>query len=280
MDAGEGVVIPDEGLFQDKVARLKAGGASSVHVVADFDMTLTAGQSNEPGVRNSSWGAFESSAFRSPSFIAAYKALYKMYSPAIHDGSHNLVERDRLLHEWYGKTLELVMRNRISRQDIARAALSGVVAPRPGLGEFFDAAQRKEIPVVIFSAGLGDFIVPFLEHHKISLDGVQIVSNFYQFDQNGMITGQLNSTVHSLNKNESHADYGVHTIALGRPNVLLLGDFLADIHMADGERHETILSVGFLNAEEEHLGSFKRTFDAVVLSDVGLDLPTSILGAI
>ncbi len=65
-----------------------------------------------------------------------------------------------------------------------------------------------------------------------------------------------------------------------RKNVLLLVDHEGDIRMADGERHDTMLSVGFLNGELSHLESHRKTFDAVVLEDEGMDLPNQVLEAI
>lgn len=58
--------------------------------------------------------------------------------------------------------------------------------------------------------------------------------------------GQL---IHTFNKREgalSHAS-GLRVLQ-GRPNVLLLGDSLGDLTMADGvSEHQNILTIGFLN---------------------------------
>ena len=104
------------------------------------------------------------------------------------------------------------------------------------------------------------------------------MSNFYDFDETGAITSQRGSIVHSLNKNEAHTDYDIHRIAEGRRNVLLLGDYEHDITMADGEQHDTVLSVGFLNGEKKSLDHFKKIFDAIVVDeDATLGLPLHIL---
>lgn len=58
--------------------------------------------------------------------------------------------------------------------------------------------------------------------------------------------GQL---IHSFNKREGALARAAGLRALqGRPNVLLLGDSLGDLTMADGvSEHQNILTIGFLN---------------------------------
>jgi HAD superfamily hydrolase (TIGR01544 family) len=273
----QGVVAADAGGFNKKLARLKEGGSKNLHIVADFDMTLTAGTSADPNIRNSSWGALQSTILHPKWFTVAYEKLFETYSPVASGEVLSSAEKDRLLHEWYAKTVELVMQRGLKKADIIESARSGIIEPRKGLKEFFEIARRGSVPIVVFSAGLGDFIEEYLKFLDAYSDNVHIVSNFYTFDSSGLVVGQASNTVHSLNKNETHADYDVHAIAKGRTDVLLLGDFEFDIHMADGERHNRILSMGFLNGKHEYIEKFKNIFDAVIVEDVGLDFPISIL---
>ncbi|VDQ09499.1 unnamed protein product [Trichobilharzia regenti] len=42
--------------------------------------------------------------------------------------------------------------------------------------------HNHNIPVLVFSAGLGDVIDLFLHHSNVHYDNMRVVSNFMQFD--------------------------------------------------------------------------------------------------
>lgn len=62
----------------------------------------------------------------------------------------------------------------------------------------------------------------------------------------GLLQAFKGPLIHSFNKREGAVS---HVAELqGRPNVLLLGDSLGDLTMADGvPDHQNILTIGFLN---------------------------------
>ncbi|MCE9541782.1 haloacid dehalogenase-like hydrolase [Candidatus Kaiserbacteria bacterium] len=277
MEVPPGVSVPRTDVFSKKIEALRSDGVSRLHVVTDFDQTLTTEASSNPEIRNSSWGVLESPALQAASFIEAYKKNYATYSPVIWDDSIPYVERDKLLHEWYENVREVMREHGITHESLMRAARSDILLPRPGLGDFFSTARRGAIPVVVFSAGLGDVIEEYLRYRNITMQGVSVIANFHEYDEHGLPQAFRSGIIHSLNKNEAHGAYDVHEMASARPNVLLMGDFEHDIHMADGETHDTVLSVGFLNGRSNLLRRFQEVFDAVILDDVGLDFPTSIL---
>lgn len=117
--------------------------------------------------------------------------------------------------------------------------------------------------------------------------------------------GQL---IHILNKREGALSHAAGLRELqGRPNVLLLGDSLGDLTMADGvSEPEYILTIGFLNDQvrlvqcgpgisfismygfkklivclvfqvEERKESYINSFDIVLVKDETMDVPNAIL---
>jgi hypothetical protein len=53
---------------------------------------------------------------------------------------------------------------------------------------------------------------------------------------------------------------------------ILLGDSIGDLKMAEGVKHETKLTIGFLNHDEEKLlEQYAAAFDVVILQDSPLD---------
>ncbi len=64
----------------------------------------------------------------------------------------------------------------------------------------------------------------------------------------GELIGFPDDLIHSFNKNQSSVHNSDYFKKLeGRHNVLLLGDSLGDLKMADGAHPKNILTVGFLN---------------------------------
>ena len=57
-----------------------------------------------------------------------------------------------------------------------------------------------------------------------------------------------------------------------RQNLIIMGDICEDAHMADKEKHEQILKVGFFNEigekkSDESFAKFEETFDLLILND-------------
>ena len=57
-----------------------------------------------------------------------------------------------------------------------------------------------------------------------------------------------------------------------RQNLIVMGDICEDAHMADKEKHDHILKVGFFNEicenkSDKSLAKFEETFDLLILND-------------
>lgn len=97
---------------------------------------------------------------------------------------------------------------------------------RDGTHDLFKVLNTLNVPLLVFSAGLGDSILSVLKHAELMYPNVHIVSNFLQY-KNGILDGLDNNThtlIHLYNKNENAligTDYyeSVH----GRKHVILMG---------------------------------------------------------
>ena len=103
-------------------------------------------------------------------------------------------------------------------------------------------------------------------------------------DETKLIKGFTEPIIHIFNKNESAligTDFEKEIVK--RPNVMLLGDSLGDVHMAGRGlgfhgRIENILKIGFLNTKvDEFLKTYMDHFDIVLIDDSTFDIPNSIL---
>ncbi|MBA0775925.1 hypothetical protein Gotri_011007, partial [Gossypium trilobum] len=133
--------------------------------------------------------------------------------------------------------------------------------------------QEKDVPVLIFSAGLADIIEEVLRQkvHRY-FKNIKIVSNQMVFDDSGRLVSFKGKLIHSLNKNEHALDIdgavADNASVKQRTNVLLLGDHTGDLGMSDGLNYENRISVGFLNDNiEKNLESYRKAFDIVYLGE-------------
>lgn len=57
-----------------------------------------------------------------------------------------------------------------------------VVVNRDGCTWFFDQLQATDIPLLIFSAGIGDVIIEVIKHQATLHDNMKVVSNYLEYD--------------------------------------------------------------------------------------------------
>ena len=89
--------------------------------------------------------------------------------------------------------------------------------------------------------------------------------------------GYQKPVVHSGNKqNVLYEDQYIDSASL-KKNVIVMGDIVEDSHMASKSNHDTILAIGFLNKQYDHieaddviLKNFMKNFDLVITDDGSL----------
>ena len=110
-------------------------------------------------------------------------------------------------------------------------------------------------------------------------DNIHIIANFFDYDINGLVKGYKSGVIHTFNKNESQIrGHSYYNQIKFRENVILLGDGLGDVSMAEGLEHETIIRVGFLNENiEKHIVCFSACYDVLILNDGSMDYVNDLL---
>ncbi|GAA0169425.1 esterase [Lithospermum erythrorhizon] len=280
---GSEIIVNEPKLLQEKISAIRRDGPVKLQVIADFDATLTKywidglrGQSSHNLLQQSNH-----------EYDAKRQKLFDYYHPLEFNPSIPLSEKTKLMEEWWGQTHALLIEGGLTFDDIRTSVSKATIAFREGVIELFEFFEEKEVPVLIFSAGLADIIEEVLRQklHR-SFKNIRIVSNRMEFDQDGHLISFKGKTIHSLNKNEHALDMaaplheqlgGVNGVdddsssVRKRTNVLLLGDQVGDLGMSDGLNYETRISVGFLNCNiEKNLESYKTAFDVVYLNDAAM----------
>lgn len=232
---------------------------NSYYVVADFDKTITNGNSK------TSWSILAGSDLVPKEYIEDRDAYYKIYRPIELDESMDPDERREKVKEWFRLHIELFVKYKISEEvfEIASRDLR-IMEFRPGAKEFIEFLHKMNIPLVIISAGLGNFIECFLRNNGVYYDNIYVASNKIIFE-NGEATGVGDNIIHSLNKNEVSIPDDIKRKLEGRDRVLLLGDQKSDLLMVDEASHEKVIKIGLLTKETVDLkDSYVEDFDIVL----------------
>lgn len=190
----------------------------NVYVVADFDRTITKGNSK------TSWSILASSDLVPKTYIEERQALYDYYRPIEINESMDFELKSSLVKEWFKKHIELLIKYQVKEKDFETAATDlRVLEFRPGAKYFLEFLHENNIPLIIISAGIGNFIEMFLKNNNCYYNNIYISSNKIIF-KDGIAVGVDNNIVHSLNKNEVSLPEEIQNSVKDRNNIILLGD--------------------------------------------------------
>lgn len=274
------MVVGDAISLKNKIAAIRAAGASKLQVIADFDATLT--KYNINGQRGQTSHALLQQG--NPEYDLKRQKLYDHYHPLEICPTIPVEEKTKLMEEWWEKTHALLVEGGLTFDDIRKSVATARMEFREGLLELFQLLEENNVPILIFSAGLADIIEEVLRQKiQRTFKNIEIVSNRMVFDNKGDLLAFKGKTIHVLNKNEHALDMAaplhdkigavddpvIDYVAMKqRTNVILLGDHIGDLGMSDGLNYETRISVGFLNDKvNESLESYCKAFDIVFLND-------------
>ncbi|XP_056143950.1 cytosolic 5'-nucleotidase 3-like isoform X2 [Lampris incognitus] len=273
------VHMRDPQRVEEILQAMKKAGSNTIQVISDFDMTLTRFAYNGkrcPTCHN----ILDNSNLISDECKKQLKELLNIYYPIEIDSSRSIEEKLPLMVEWWTKAHELLVQQKIRKDLLAKVIRESDAMLRDGYKLFFDHLQEHSIPLLIFSAGIGDVLEEVILQAGVFHPNVKVFSNYMDFDETGVLKAFKGELIHIYNKREGALLNTGHFQELRmRPNVLLLGDSLGDLTMADGVQDmENILKIGFLNDKvEERKPSYLNSYDIVLVKDETMEVPNAIL---
>ncbi|XP_063512703.1 7-methylguanosine phosphate-specific 5'-nucleotidase isoform X5 [Pongo pygmaeus] len=184
---------------------------------------------------------------------------------------------------WYyrwTKAHNLLCQQKIQKFQIAQVVRESNAMLREGYKTFFNTLYHNNIPLFIFSAGIGDILEEIIRQMKVFHPNIHIVSNYMDFNEDGFLQGFKGQLIHTYNKNSSVCENSGYFQQLeGKTNVILLGDSIGDLTMADGVPGvQNILKIGFLNDKvEERRERYMDSYDIVLEKDETLDVVNGLL---
>ncbi|XP_033998994.1 cytosolic 5'-nucleotidase 3-like [Trematomus bernacchii] len=273
------VCMRDPQRVEDILQSMVKAGSNTVQVIADFDMTLT--RFAYKGKRcPTCHNILDNSNLISTECRKELKVLLDTYYPIEIDSARSIAEKLPLMVEWWTKAHKILVQQKIRKDLLATAVRDSDAMLREGYQLLFDHLHEHSIPLLIFSAGIGDILEEVIRQAGVFHSNVKVFSNYMDFDESGLLKAFKGELIHIYNKREGALLNTGHFEELRtRPNVLLLGDSLGDLTMADGVQDmENILKIGFLNDKvEERKQSYLDSFDIVLVQDETLEVPNAIM---
>lgn len=271
------VRMRDPDLVQTKLNKLITGGKDALQVITDFDRTLT--KYHVDGIPSyTTFTIFEMCPQIPDSFKQETKRLNNKYLPIEMDPQLSVDEKIPYMVRWWKDSAKLFEGLHLDEGQIEKTVETTGLHFRDGCDEMLLRLYNCDIPLLVFSAGIGDVVLAGLRHEKLYYPNTQVISNFLAYDGDH-INGFKGNIIHIFNKNEHAIENTAYFQDLAhRDNVILLGDSLGDANMSDGIPHATVLKIGFLSANiEEALPQYLDKFDIVLLDDQTMEVVNSIL---
>ncbi|MFZ5955350.1 MAG: hypothetical protein ACOYT4_02910 [Nanoarchaeota archaeon] len=263
------LIISDKKKYNELKRIFKEQGYGKIHVVSDFDKTLTKAYVNGnkiPGII----AQIRDGTYLSKDYAEKAHALFNKYHPLEISSTIPEEEKKQAMFQWWTEHFELLIKSGLNKKDLERVVKEGPAEFREGVSEFLDFLNINKIPLIILSSsGLGNYIPMYLEKYNKNYDNINVISNLFEFDKQGYATKIKQPIIHALNKDEqAFRNFPIYKSIQKKKNVILLGDGIEDLKMISGFKFDNLIKFGFLNEDiESNLDLYKQNFDVLITND-------------
>jgi 5'-nucleotidase len=279
------VIIPNQKEFNRLKENFIKDGLSKIHILSDFDRTLTNAFVNGENIP-SILSVLRDGSYLTPDYAQKAHELYNKYHSVEVDPNIARTEKKEIMEEWWRKHFNLLIESGLKKSDIAKIVQSEKIKFREGFSKFVDLLKKNNIPLIIMSSsGLGkeSISLKLVKEGKL-YDNIHIISNDFNWDKDGNAVSVKEPIIHGANKDETLInDFDeIFQSVKDRKNVILIGDSPDDVGMVEGFKYDNLLKIGFLNYLEdekidENLSRYKEIYDIVAVKDSSLDFLNGLL---
>ncbi len=267
------IIIPDKPKLEKKIEAIRKEGASSLHVLSDFDRTLTKAFFKEEKIP-SLISHLRNGHYLTKDYAEKAQTLFNKYHPIELSDKITKEEKSKAMLEWWSAHYKLLVKSGLNEKTIKQALKDiiqeGKIKLRKGAAEFLQKLNQDNIPLIILSsAGIGNMVTEFLKEQNLMFNNIHFIGNTLKFDKAGNFAGiKDNKIIHVLNKHEAEIkNLPIYEEIKQRKNIILLGDSIDDLGLAQGVQHKNIIKIGFLNFSEQSLEEFQKNFDVIIMND-------------
>ena len=133
----DNIIITNKERLGEIKKKIMADGPEKLHVVSDFDKTLTSCFNNGEKIV-SLISILRDEHYLSPDYSQKAQALYDEYHLVEIDVDIPFGRKKELMHEWWSSHYNLLARSGLNKNDIKRAVETDKVSFRSGALDFFD----------------------------------------------------------------------------------------------------------------------------------------------
>lgn len=277
------VLISNEDELERIKLQIKKDGISKLHILADFDKTLTKAFTDGKKI-TSVIAVLRDENYLSENYSKKAHKLYEKYHPIEINPKIPLNEKKKAMYEWWKTHFDLLIKEKLNKKDIEKVVNSGKIELRDGSSNFIEFLHENNVPLIILSsAGLGhEAVAMYLRKQKLLYENVNIISNEFIWDKNGYALNVKEPIIHAMNKDETLVkNFSFFNKIKDRKNVILLGDNIEDVGMIKGFDYDNLLKIGFLNENvKENLEYYKKAYDILILDDDNMNYVNDLLKSI
>jgi len=273
------IVISNPENFTKLLKIFKEEGKDRIHVLSDFDRTLTRAYINGKFVP-SIISQLRDGNHLTPDYAPKAQALYDKYHAIEIDSRVSKEEKAAKMYEWWMTHFSLLIKSGLNKKDIEKVVQTGPAELRNKIAEFLDLLYKNNIPLIILSSsGIGDAISLYFKKINRLYDNIYVISNFFEWDKDGYAIKVKEPIIHSLNKSEIIVkNYPIYNKIKDRKNIIQICDTLDDIGMVKGFEYNNLLNISFLNEEVgANLEIYKKNFDVVITNDSDMDFVVKLM---
>ncbi len=275
------IIIPNSKEFDDKKEIFKKEGIQKIHIISDFDRTLTKAFVNGkkfPSIISQLYDGHH----LTDNYTKKAQALHDKYHPIEINPNISIEEKKKAMEEWWRTHKKLLIESGLNIKDIQDIVNNGKLQFRNGALEFFDITYKNHIPLVVFSSsGIGGAIPLYFKKIKRDYKNMHIIINSMEYNKEGNAIAIKEPIIHVFNKGEiALKGLSIMKELKDKKNVILLGDSLGDLDMVQGFKYDNLIQIGFYNYEEESLDDFKKKFDVIILNEGTMDFINNLLNEI
>ena len=277
------LIILNQKNFEEMIEKFKEQGKAKMHVLADFDRTLTHYFVNGEKI-TSIIAILRKEKFLNEQYTKVTTKLFEKYHPIEIDPNISKEKKKKKMNEWWRAHNAELVKHGLNKNHLNQVLASSKIKFRQGALEFIKLLNEQQIPLVIMSSsGLGNYVISrLLTNQNLMSDNIHIISNRMEFNEEGTVIGFKEPIIHVLNKDETMlADFPDFEKIKNRKNVILLGDNIEDVGMVQGFEYDNLLKIGFLNDKvNELLAQYKKNFDLIITNDSDMNAVNDLLNQI
>lgn len=246
-----------EEFLLNKLNALKSQGVENLVILADFDKTFTVWNSY------TSWSLLARSWLVDENYAIERDKYYEINRPIEIDWNLDFEFRKENTKNWWLAHLNLILKYKITRDQIDKVAFDNMKFREWSI-DFINLLNDLNIPLIIVSAWIWNFIEEFLRTNNVLHKNISIEANFLTFDESWVVSGvDKDHIIHTLNKDNHVLKESSRSLIGNRTNGLIMWDNIEDIRIKNLVKLENYFWIWLLASDSKPEDFENTQFDCV-----------------